>query len=282
MVQRNWIEKIKLMNLTKLTSKFLIASLLLCLQGCKKTSEPQNSSGTFLVKDKLGSPVILKWIKTGIQAPEYVAGMKNIAKIASQAFVTVELQFLHVHPEAVMQDEYLKQYIQFFEKGLKLVDWDTVEHKIQSNLKQMHEMDLSSYDADVLKPYINDIYFFVLIKDQATEAPFGYVNFSISPEYADGNIKVTGIGIAPSAQNRGLGKLLMSSIFNIEPLIKRIFLSTRITNENALRVYRSWGFTPDLNPVPEPNMKIIKEHWNFMEYKVENSDFLQKTAATYR
>ncbi len=223
----------------------------------------------------------MEWIKTDIQSPDYAAGMKSIADIASQAFATVELQFLREHPEAVKQDEYLKQYLPFFENGPEAVDWKLVESKIQSNLKQMHELDFSSYGPDILKPFINDLYFFVVVKDQATKAPLGYINFSIAPGYAQGDIKVTGIGIKPSEQNRGLGKLLMSSIFNIAPDIKRIFLCTRITNKNALRAYRSWGFVPDLNPIEEPNFKMIREHWNYMEYKIENSDVLQKTAATF-
>ena len=74
----------------------------------------------------------------------------------------------------------------------------------------------------------------------------------------------------------------MSSIFKIAPQIRRIFLSTRVTNENALRVYSSWGFTPDFSPLQEPNMKIIKEHWSYMEYKTKNSEVLQKTAMHLR
>jgi len=239
------------------------------------------TSGKFLAKDKTGRSVILEWMKTDIQAPEYVAGMKSIAEIASQAFTAVELQFLRAHPEAVMQDDFLEQYVPFFEKGPEFVDWMAVESKLQSNMKQMHEMDLSAYGPDFLKPFFNDVYFFVVAKDQETQAPLGYVTFSIAPEYVDGDIKAFGIGVAPSAQNRGLGKLLMSSIFTIMPQIKRIFLSTRVTNDNAIRAYRAWGFTPDLDPVQEPNMKLIKEHWNFMEYKIESSDVLQKIAATF-
>jgi len=240
----------------------------------------QKRSGTFLAQDKHGAPVILQWMETDILSPNYAAGMKSIAEIASQAFATVELQFLRKHPEAVAQDEHLKQYEPFFQKGSESVDWQAVENKIQSNLKQMHEMDLSSYGPDILKPFINDIYFFAVAKDQATLAPLGYITFSIAPEYADGDIKVTGIGIAPAKQNSGLGKLLMSSIFAIAPQIKRIFLYTRVTNENALRAYRSWGFVPDPKPMQEKSHKIIQNHWSFMEYKIENSDILQKIAAT--
>ena len=168
--------------------------------------DSKGASGRFLAKDKSGASVILEWIKTDIKSPDYAAGMQSIAEIASQAFAKVELQFLREHPEAVMQDEYLKQYIPFFEKGSELVDWKSVESKLQLNLKQMHEMDLSGYGPDVLKPYINDVYYFVIIKDQATEKPLGYANFSVAPEYTHGDIKVTGIGVAPLAQNRGLGK----------------------------------------------------------------------------
>ncbi|MCX5925438.1 MAG: GNAT family N-acetyltransferase [Candidatus Dependentiae bacterium] len=241
-------------------------------------SNQVKTSGAFLVQDKLGKPVILEWIQTSILSPEYATGMKSIAEIASQAFAAVELQFLQAHPEAVKQDEYLQHYIPFFQNGIENVDWQAVEGTIKLSLKQMHEMDFSKYGPDILKPFINDVYFFVVAKNQATAEPLGYINFSVSPEYAHDDIKVTGIGIVPSAQNSGLGKLLMSSIFTINPSIKRIFLSTRITNNNALRAYRSWGFMKDANPIEEPHMKIIKDHWVFMEYKVEHSDIVQKTA----
>lgn len=85
--------------------------------------------------------------------------------------------------------------------------------------------------------------------------------------------------VKPSEQNRGLGKLLMSSIFKIAPDIRRIFLCTRPTNVNALKAYQAWGFVPDLQPIPEASLNMA--HWEFMEYKAEQSDMLQKLAESF-
>ena len=85
--------------------------------------------------------------------------------------------------------------------------------------------------------------------------------------------------MAPSEQNSGVAKLLISSIFSVVPEGRRIFLCTRVTNENALKAYRSWGFTPDLNPTQDAHYTFNLEHWTFLEYKADRANVLQAIAA---
>jgi GNAT superfamily N-acetyltransferase len=84
------------------------------------------------------------------------------------------------------------------------------------------------------------------------------------------------LGVVPAAQGRGIGKMLMSSIFRIIPTITRISLCTRVTNKNAINAYFKWGFTID--PNPEQESWLIAEHWTSFKYDVEKTDVLQKTA----
>ena len=80
-------------------------------------------------------------------------------------------------------------------------------------------------------------------------------------------------GVIPSAQNRGLEKLLMSSIFRLRSEVKRIFLHTRSTNQQAISDYEDWGFAEFIGKLP---------NWTDLEYLVEQSDILQKTAESVR
>ncbi|MFC1842614.1 GNAT family N-acetyltransferase, partial [Candidatus Dependentiae bacterium] len=143
-----------------------------------------------------------------------------------------------------------------------------------ARIKQLHEMDCSKFSAE-------DMYIFVKLRNKETKKLLGFTTFLIKPEYPQNSVKDMSIGVIPEAQGRGLGKLLISSIFKIIPTVKRIFLFTRVTNDNAIGAYKAWGFTKDLHPIQDPNFMFKKEHWESLEYKVENSDKLQKTVEQF-
>ncbi|MFH1254521.1 MAG: GNAT family N-acetyltransferase, partial [bacterium] len=129
-------------------------------------------------------------------------------------------------------------------------------------------------------------HFFISVKNEKTGGLLGFVSFLIIPEYAVGDVKCIALAVKPEEQNRGLGKLLMSSIYKIIPDLKRIFLCTRTTNIIAQKAYYNWGFVKylvdvDINPVfEEHDYTFNLNHWIFMEYKTDQAMYLQKTAAT--
>ncbi len=252
------------------------------LQHVKNVTATQKS-GHLSAIDKSGVPVTLEWTNTDVRSPNFSVLMKEICSIVVSAFTPVEVQFLKTHPE--LHDEYCASFEPIFKSGpvaadwtifkngLKASDWSLVEEKMHSILTGIQLMDYSNFG-------VNDVHCFVLAKDEKTKKLLGYIAFHITPNFAYGDVKASGIGIAPSEQNRGLGKILMSSIFKIVPEINHIPLSTRVTNGTALRAYQNWGFTPDNNPTPEPHMPINKKHWIYLEYNVDQADILQKTAAS--
>ena len=89
-----------------------------------------------------------------------------------------------------------------------------------------------------------------------------------------GDIKATYLAATPTAQGRGLATLLMGAIFKIVPSVKRIYLSTRVTNDTAQAAYKKWGFTQDLHPILWPGEN--PEHWVYFEYLADRVDLLQK------
>lgn len=235
--------------------------------------------GILKATDKQGLPIELAWKRTSLQSPDFSDITKSISDIGVQAYTSVETQFLRQYPQAVVEDEHLKLFEVLFVEGIENVDWRLVEDQQRAKLKSIFEMDLTSLSPDVLASLPKDIYFFVLVKDLTTSKLLGFIQFAVAPYYLSGDVKVITIAIAPEEQNRGLGKLLMSSVFKIIPNVQRIFLSTRPTNKIAIQAYQAWGFTPDAHPVQDPSWKAVENHWIYFEYQVNKTDTLQKAAS---
>ncbi|HBS48415.1 TPA: hypothetical protein DEO28_00130 [Candidatus Dependentiae bacterium] len=249
-----------------------------------KNSKKSKKTGKFLAKDKYGVPVVLEWTMTGIRSSDYPQLMKSVSELAVSSYVPVEMEFLKKYPNAVTeQDLYLKSFYPFFKNGIAAVDWNAVEEKLKSMLKTFYfgVADLSIFAEEIIKVWEQDIYFFATVKDQATQKLLGFRILSISSGCAFGDTLGHSLAILSQEQNRGLGKLLMSSIFKIVPQVKRIFLITRITNNTAYNAFQKWGFTKTLKPIDVFHFKFDENHWTSLEYKTDNSNILQKVAEKF-
>ncbi|MCX5924605.1 MAG: GNAT family N-acetyltransferase [Candidatus Dependentiae bacterium] len=244
----------------------------------KKTAR----TGMLQAHDKQGLPIVFQWYRTSLQSSDFSEITKTVSAVGIEAYVSVETQFLKQHPEAVSQDENFKSFEPLFKDGLEYVDWNLVENQERENLRQIFEMDVASLSAEIKESLPKDYYFFVLARDKTTSNVLGFIQFAIAPYYGFGDVKVITIAVAPAAQNRGLGKLLISSVFKIIPNIKRLFLSTRPTNVIAIGAYQAWGFIPDAHPIQDPHWKAIQDHWVYFEYQVKQTNILQKTAKSLK
>lgn len=247
---------------------------------CVQSVTAKQSAGVFSVHDKNNVPVVIEWKKTNIMSSDFAESMKNIWSIACRAYVPVEMQFLRSFPDVVQNEAYFKLFQPLFAQGVDSVDWGKAEIIMKDILKSHFVFDPEKLSDAIKKMFADDICFFAVVKDQLTDETLGFITFIIRVNYAYGDVKVMSFGVDPLHQNRGLGKLLMSSIFNIIPSINRIFLCTRVTNDSALRAYRSWGFAIDINPVLDHPFN--KDHWSFLEYNAQVFTTLQKVAETYR
>jgi len=239
-------------------------------------NEPKNF-GSFSTTDKLGSSIILEWKKTNIVSTDFADTMREMWNFARDAYTPVEMQFLKMFPEVVGTEPYFKPFEPLFANGVTNVDWNAATKTMESILQGHFVFDPTQFPTEIIALYSQDTCFVVTAKDQATNQPLGFITFLMRQSYPIGSVKVMSLAVATTHQKRGLGKLLMSSIYTITPDIKRIFLCTRVTNLNALQAYRSWGFITDDRPILDHPFNMA--HWSFMEYKTEQSDVLQKTAA---
>lgn len=239
--------------------------------------ELMKTAGQFIAYDKQGVLVTIEWQKTTFFAPEFATVMKEVWPIAREAYIPVEMQFLRAYPKVVGAEDYFKPFEPLFKDGLNAIDWVKAEETMQALLKSHFIFDASTFGDEIRAMFAKDVCYVVTVKDQQTNGLRGFITFMVRSNYAQGDIKVMSFAVDLGQQNRGLGKLLMSSILKIIPDIKRIFLCTRVTNDTALKAYRSWGFVKDENPVMDHAFNL--DHWEFLEYKLNTSNTLQKTAA---
>lgn len=232
----------------------------------KETSAQQ---GTFQTQH-----TSLDWLQTDILSPKLAAFKQTICELASSILAPAETQFLRAVPKAVSQELFLRPCAPLFEKGE--VDWVRVEETIRATIKQFYLMDLSKFGSEVIKPLLDDRYFLVAARNRDGQLS-GFLMAAITPALPQGNVKVISTGV----KERGLDKILMSSLLKIIPDIKRLFLFTRPTNIADLEIYRSMGFTQDRNPFQDPNHQMNTEYLIPLEYRMEHSDILQNTVKIF-
>ncbi len=113
-------------------------------------------------------------------------------------------------------------------------------------------------------------------RDEKTNELLGFITLLSRASYPPGTVKVMAFAVAPAYQNRGIGKILMSTVFKIFPNLTRLFLCTRITNQTAIEAYKAWGFTPDAEPIMDHPFNL--KHWIFLSYYPAATNTLQTAA----
>lgn len=222
-------------------------------------------SGQLLGTDKSGSSVIFDWHLTNVNEPEYVAMMHNVEDLFVQAFTPNGIRHIKAHPEIVMKADFFKPLVPFFKNGIENVDWASVEEHFPATV----QLFWAERIQENLKQFVNSTVIFVIAKDAKTNEALGFVGYQIYDDDPQGTVHLEPLAVIPHAQNRGLGKLLTASIFNLLPTVTRITLSVESENELAVKAYQAWGFA-EYEYTPPDNKD--------MEYLKSKSDILQKMA----
>ncbi len=221
-------------------------------------------NGIFLTADTLNNSIILEWKIIQGGSDTLNEKIKSLSEILAPSYAQTEVDFARKKPEAVLTDFMLKSLASQLESGVEKVDWDLFHKKVETHLKQFFTtMDWKKSSGT------SDVHFFIIAKDKTTSKPLGMIQFFTTPEFEKGTIKAALSGVIPTAQNRGLEKILMSSIFKLQPETKRIFLHTRSTNSNAISSYKEWGFTEFNGSIP---------NWTDLEYFTNQVNTLQDTS----
>lgn len=274
---------------------FILFSLLFVnISGCKVFEAKQKTSlsgkdwilkvnnaikdgqtGEFFAKDRNGLNIVINWKKFNGVSEDLKQELMIIKDAYLQANVTVMIKFLKDYPKAVNTIDKLKPMEQVFAAGVENVDWEFLEPILTQAMGQdFVEGESSRYTKD-------DILIFASIKEEKGNEIIGFVQFLVSERLGYSVIKVSKLMLCPAAQHRGVGKLLISSIFkifsglnsglDIERLILRVFKS----NEQAIAAYKSYGFK-QYKPAKESKPEGFGVYEFNFEYKTKECDLLQK------
>ena len=225
--------------------------------------------GQIETEDQYDNPIIIEWKRGDILSPDLAEFKKSICELASEELAPVELQFLRANPEAAAQELFLSSCTPLLANGLEQANWKSIEETIQASIKQFYLMDLSKFGTEIIKPLMNDIYFFATIKNKGQDQVCGFLMFAVTPALPFGDIKLINLVIRSSDTQRGLEKTLINLIPDLIPKTKRIFLFVRPTNLKALQFYSASGFSEDPHPFQDPNHKINAKYLIPLELKFE-------------
>ncbi len=218
-------------------------------------------NGCFLAHDAHGSSLLLNWEEIPGHTEQLNDKIKSLTNIFVSAYTKTEVEFARKKPEDITNDFMLKSLSSLVAQGVDKTDWQLFEKQTAEILQQFFmNTDWAKYSGH------QDKHIFVTVHDQ-TGAPLGALQFFTTPDFESGHIKAALFGVLPAANNRRIEKVLMAAIFKLRPSLKRIFLETRTTNERAIALYESWGFTRFAGKLP---------NWANLEYFADKSDVLQK------
>jgi len=226
--------------------------------------------GKAYAADENGRSFILEWKRSDILSPNLAAFKKNLSELAAEKLSESELAFLKANPEAAASELFLRACKPLLENGIQNTDWHGVQEAIKASVKQF-------YLAEMIKPLLNDIYFYATVRNPDEKEPLGFLLFSITPALPFGDIKVINFFMGKDDPNSELHNILMGLVFKILPQTKRIFLFARPTDSAALEMYAAMGFERDENPFQDPSHKINHQYLASLDYRIENSKILQRT-----
>lgn len=221
-------------------------------------------SEDFLAKDKLGNFVILEWEKAIPKEQSYFDATKKISDLYCLSRIDVQLDFWRKHP-----DKCPEEIRDFIKEPTESLDLDLVKAKAC-------ELGKLAFSGDDFSE-TDEIVFFVNLRDKKTNVMLGSVIFGIGGEYNYGDVFIRDIVSLPQVRDRGLGKLMASSIFKILPDLTNIKVYVLDTNKNAVAVYSSWDFKKE-----DIDSKTHKEARILMGYDTKKSKLLQQVAVNLK
>jgi ribosomal protein S18 acetylase RimI-like enzyme len=239
----------------------------------------ENKSGSFLTKDKLGNPVILEWEEIAPSEKSFSNYIYSFSDLIQRFSDSISQILIEINIDSVK-----KNYEKLYKKAkdpLKEVEkrMAEVEKKMENADFDLCKEEIREGCANAHCRNLNDILFFIKVKDKDAKEILGVALFTISNSRDYGNIYLDSLFFKPKAQKLGLGKLATSLIFKILPELKSISLDALVESENAIAAYLAMGFTKqsDFWSFLKPRKVYIA-----MEYKVEKSNKLQDAAKSLK
>jgi hypothetical protein len=239
------------------------------------------TSGLFKTDGSQGQAINLNWNITRVQDSDFKNIMQKTTDLTVLTSTPVEIKFLQHYPEALQSEEtHFKSIESLAANGFNSIDWTKATNLMATRIRTI--LDPMRWSDAVLNMFTENVFIVVTASIEGNSEIIATATFLITPEYRDGDMRITNLAIAPQAQNYNLVELLTSTVFLIAPHVQRLFTSIRSTNYLAISNYTGCGFSTDTQPIENSYHKMNPAHWVFLEYKANFHQELQLLSKALR
>ncbi len=227
-------------------------------------------------QDTSDIPVIFELHKIDMESPQFSELIPSLSAQYAQFFTPLAVKLLKQHPDVLTTISDYKSFDPYFKRvGFANVDWSFIHEKIeeaQVKIFQTRELvlpkDTKGWIVTALNPETREL--------------LGFLRFTVSSRDPYGSIQGHNIGFKPEAQRRGLGKLILSSLFKLVPQATRIYLRVLPSNTPACNAYHSYGFRQYTPQNKAAKTDEYEPYFLPLEYKADQSGILQKVAEKFK
>ncbi len=213
----------------------------------------EESSGSYIEVENTGQKFVVEWNKLPALSETFCKKMKLFADLGIATFREIEIEFLKAYPRALEEDKSLSDF-----SGLQGCELEEAMNVKLGKIFRMHPKELGSEWRSVMK----DVrYYVVAIREETSEKVRGFITFMNGGFIPENEFKITILAVDKEMRRRGIASLLVNSLKKIGVNHKKIFASTRPSNEAALSAYRKWGFCEDIEAMKSSPSHFVLGHW---------------------
>ena len=209
--------------------------------------------GSYVVKNEQETEYFIEWEKYSALSEEFADRMKENSKLGIESFKEVELDFLKQNPKAVDEDPNLALF--------KELEGEKLEDAIHTRLEKLFCFSPSTASEQIKSYLANFYYYFITIKEKNSEKVIGFTTLYFTKDNPEKEFKITSLSVKKEKRKQGIATLLINSLSKIGMEIKKLSVSTRVSNDIALKAYTKWGFQLDAEDNTGNHSPFIKGHW---------------------
>lgn len=170
--------------------------------------------GSWIAQDKLGNNILIEWRKiTDYQ--KLLEAERGLVPVMAAAF------------------QHEKKMAETVAENTALAARFLLQKNEEATSKYLHGQKVKNHTC-----------FVVTVKDVGSDNILGFTIFRSKPKFEDPRcVQLEPLAIIPTAQGRGLSRILARSIFEISSEYNHIVLIVRRENTKAQAVYKALGFT---------------------------------------
>lgn len=213
----------------------------------------ERNTGSYIVRGRGDQKFIVEWSKLSPLSDTYAEKMATLAELGIETFKDIEIDFIQAYPKAVEEDRNLAIF-----SGL---EGQELESAMKAKLGRIFNTHPKEFSHEFRMAMANVYYYIVTIREEKSDRVEGFITFMGGGPIPKNELKIIILAVDKKVRRGGLASILIQSLSKIGVEYKKIFASTRPSNETAIRAFHSWGFREDQEAMKSSPAHFVKGHW---------------------